>query len=335
MNSEINQVLIIRFSAIGDVLLTTPVLRQLKTHFPQVKISFLVKQAYQSLLEADPYLDRLIPYNGDLHETVKNLKKERFDYVIDLQANIKSFRIRRMLNTDHNFVNKWNLTKWLMVNFKVKKTIPHIGLRYLETLQPLGINSTDSQPHLHYFPINELKAVNFINPFQQQLFYGLVLGATYTTKRWLDDYFSEFINYIGLPVVLLGGKNEAQLAQKIVQSASVPIINTVGETDLLTTAAIIKKCNFLVTHDTGMMHIADAYEVPCAVIWGNTVPEFGFEPIHTNHINLQINELSCRPCSKIGYQSCPKKHFRCMKDQTPDLVAKNILSWLAESSILS
>lgn len=330
MRSEINHVLVIRFSAIGDVLLTTPVLRQLKVHFPQVKISFLVKKAYLPLLEADPHIYQLIPFTGDLNRTINDLKKVPFDYVIDLQANIKSLRIRRALNSGSSHVNKWNLTKWLMVNFKKKATIPHIGSRYLETLQPLGIFSTDSQPHLHFLPEHESQAVHLINPLQGQPFYGLVLGATYATKRWIDDYFLEFIDRMAMPLVLLGGQSEATLAQRIIDSVSVPIINAVAQTDLLTSAAIIKQCSFLVTHDTGMMHMADAFEIPCAVIWGNTVPEFGFEPIHTKYINLQVSDLACRPCSKIGFQACPKKHFRCMKDQTPEAVATAIQDWLKE-----
>jgi ADP-heptose:LPS heptosyltransferase len=330
LTSEINQILVIRFSAIGDVLLTTPVLRQLRAHYPHVKISYLVKKAYLPLLETDPYIDHLIPFTGDLNRTIKDLKKVPFDYVIDLQANIKSLRLRLALNSGSSHVNKWNLTKWLMVNFKSKAVIPPIGLRYLETLHPLGIFSTDSQPHLHLSPKHESQAIQLLTPFLMQPFYGLVLGATYATKRWIDDYFVALIDRMAIPLVLLGGQSEAELAQKIVKSASVPIINAVAQTDLLTSAAIIKQCSFLVTHDTGMMHMADAFGIPCAVIWGNTVPELGFEPIHTKHLNLQVRNLPCRPCSKIGYKACPKKHFRCMKDQSPELVFNAIQEWLKD-----
>jgi ADP-heptose:LPS heptosyltransferase len=333
LRSEINQILVIRFSAIGDVLLTTPVLRQLKAHFPHAQISFLVKKAYLPLLEADPFIDQLIPFTGDLSLTINDLKKVPFDYVIDLQANIKSLRIRRALNSGSSRVNKWNLTKWLMVNFKKKTSVPHIGLRYLESLQPLGIFSTDSQPHLFIFPESESRAIQLIQPLFSQPFYGLVLGATYTTKRWIDEYFIDFINLMAMPLVLLGGQSEFNLAEKITKSTTVPIINAVAQTDFLTSAAIIKQCSFLVTHDTGMMHMADAFGIPCAIIWGNTVPEFGFEPIHTKHINLQVNDLACRPCSKIGFQACPKKHFDCMKKQSPQWVAKNIKQWLINSTL--
>jgi heptosyltransferase-2 len=322
-----NKILIIRLSSIGDIILTTPVVRSLKKGLPDSEIHFLVKEEYKDLLIDNPWIDKIHTWNNQPSKTISELKKEHFDLVIDLHKNLRTFRIKTFLGVNALTFDKQNIPKFLLTKFGINRlSTKHIVERYAEVLNPLNV--TLDQEGLDFIVKKEdsiraekLLSEGFTN---QDKFIAIVLGAQHFTKRWLQEYHYLFIEKTGIPVVLLGGKDTCETAHYLAMNLTIPFIDLTGKCSIGVSAGIMKKSIFVLTHDTGLMHIAAALKMPQAVLWGNTIPEFGMYPYRSEYINLEIQGLNCRPCSKIGYNACPQKHFNCMKLLTPEFVFKEL-----------
>jgi len=248
------------------------------------------------------------------------LKKEQYDCIIDLHKNLRSALVKLSLPFTKSYsFNKLNLEKWLLVNFKIDR-LPkkHIVDRYFEALLPLNI-------------VNDGAGLDFfVNQVDQSLpvdipanFTVFVIGAGRNTKAPSIEKWITIINHCQDTVVLLGGPAEKDKASQLIQILSSKtkgdrIINLVGQINLMQSAYCVQLANKVVTGDTGLMHIAAAFQKPIISIWGNTVPEFGMYPYYGARVNqskvLEVKDLACRPCSKIGYDACPKGHFRCIED---------------------
>ena len=313
------KILIIRLSSIGDIVLTTPIVRTLKTHKPKAKIHFLTKQKYSDLLKYNPNIDKLILFDGNLKETIEQLKAENYDLILDLHNNLRSLIIKFSLRVPAYTFPKENFKKILITKFRSRKPVSHVVLRYAEVLKPLGI-PLDNRGLDFFIPADIDEKIKQSLEFPK--YNAIVLGGTYKTKKWLPEYYVELINKIGLPVVLLGGATEVPEAEIISKSLQVPYKNVVNTASILESAAYLKYSNVVITHDTGLMHIASAFRKPLLTIWGNTSPLFGMYPYKTKFVVAENRELSCHPCSKLGYDACPKKHFKCIKELTPDIVLK-------------
>lgn len=326
------KILILRFSSIGDIVLTTPVPRTLKTQL-QAEVHYCVKKQYQSILAANPYIDKLHLLDGNLSELIKELKAERFDYVIDLHHNLRTLIIKKRLGVKSYSFSKLNVEKWLMTNLKINK-LPnvHIVDRYMEAVAPLGVKM-DSLGLDYFIPEKDEVELQWLPETHQKEYVVYAIGAQFNTKKLPLDRMIELCDRINKPIILLGGKNDRKTGEEIVKffertEASAPleyqlqeelnkkaiIFNACGQFNLNQSASIVKNAQYVFTHDTGLMHIAAAFKKTIFSIWGNTIPMFGMYPYRTKFTILENNKLSCRPCSKIGYQQCPKGHFKCMRE---------------------
>lgn len=314
--------LILRFSSIGDIVLTTPVIRSLRKAYPEAEIHYFTKPAFKQLLVHNPYLDRVHVLDGSLWQQARQLRRLRFDHVLDLHRNLRTLHLKALLGAPSTSFDKQNLAKYRMVRFKRALKLDHIVTRYGATLR--GVGATLDEGGLDFFlpqgleqgSRKQLEAAG--HPPAQLL--AVVLGATYPTKRWLPESFVELLNRRGQGVLLLGGPDARAEADYLLPRLQVPAYDAVGTHDLLTAAAMMKGCQAVLAHDTGFMHIAAAFGMRIFSLWGNTVPEFGMTPYRTPHHLLEVKGLGCRPCSKIGFSQCPKGHFRCMKDLQPEQV---------------
>ena len=311
------KLLIIRLSSIGDIVLTTPVLRCLKQQLPDVELHYLTKKAFKGLIDSNPYIDKLHLLSDQLSDTVKELELEKFDYIIDLHNNLRTSLIKVKLNVKSKSFNKLNIRKFLLVNFKIN-VLPqkHIVERYLDTVSFLGIENDEKG--LDYFFSGQYN-IETLLPASHQTYVGLVIGAQHSTKRLPVHKLVEICNTSGLPIVLLGGKEDAERGEEIRKQCSSKVFNGCGKFSLDESAFLVKNAQKVITHDTGLMHIAAAFNKPIISVWGNTVPEFGMYPYRVSeHTTMEVNGLNCRPCSKIGYKRCPLGHFKCMNDQKID-----------------
>lgn len=317
--------LIIRFSSIGDIVLTTPVLRSLRKAYPDSEIHFLSKKAFEPLLQFNPYIDRLQFYEGELLPLLRRLRRERYDHVLDLHHNLRSGLIRLLLGRPSSVFPKQNLDKALMTLPALRglaRALPHVVQRYAQTLKPLQAPLDEGGLDFFLPPEKEAWGRQSITQHLPGHPLAVALGAQHATKRWPAAAFVPLLNELGRPVLLLGGADAAQDAAQIGQELRVPVWNTAGRYGLLESAALLKACDTVLAHDTGFMHIAAAFGKQLYVLWGNTVPAFGMYPYRTAHHNLEVTGLSCRPCSRIGYEACPKGHFRCMRELSPGQVLR-------------
>lgn len=317
--------LIIRFSSIGDIILTTPVVRMLKTQVPDSQIHFLTKNKFAFLLQNNPYVDHVHALADDLSDTVELLKKEHFDHIIDLHHNLRTLIIKRKMSLPSFSFDKLNWEKWLMVNFKVNK-LPnrHIVERYLDTVSVFDIKNDNKG--LDFF-IPEQDRYPMSRMWTQKGFAVMVVGATYYTKQIPIQKAVDIINGSKLPFVLLGGPEDVEKSKKISDLLTVPYLDFSGKINLNQSASVIEQSCAVVTSDTGLMHIASALNKPILSLWGNTIPEFGMRPYrpHSSSKIFEVKDLKCRPCSKIGFQKCPKSHFNCMNQIEHSEIVKTLV----------
>ena len=322
------KILVLRFSSIGDIVLTTPVVRCIKKQLTGVEVHYATKKSFADIVSLNPYIVKIHLLGESLPELVKNLKAENFDLVIDLHHNLRTLRIKRALGVKSHSFNKLNWQKWLLVNLKINK-LPtvHIVDRYLDTTKSLGIKNDHEGLDFFYSANDAAKACDLLSNSSES-YVAVVLGANHATKQLPIDKVvtlcQELIKLNATPV-LVGGKGETALAQQVINQVGLdsPLINLVGQTSLGTSAAVINLCKAVFTNDTGLMHIAASLKKPVITYWGNTTTAFGMYPYLTQHFNSEVEDLSCRPCSKIGYNKCPKGHFKCMNDQK----LEESLSW--------
>jgi ADP-heptose:LPS heptosyltransferase len=327
--------LIIRFSSIGDIVLTTPVVRCLRKQVLTAEVHYLTKAAFRPILQANPYVDKIHCLDNDLDALIETLKGEDFDYIIDLHHNLRTLKVKRRLKKQSFSFDKLNIKKWLLTNFKINRLPPvHIVDRYLDTLKTFGVKN-DGAGLDYFIPKQDEPKPEDIPTSHQAGYIGLVIGAALATKRLPFHKLETICKQTPHPIILLGGPEDAETAQKLAAIDPVKIYNACGLFKLNESAALVRQAKLVVTHDTGLMHIAAAFRRPIVSIWGNTVPEFGMAPYYGENflynyqggllgkqpdLKLEVNGLSCRPCSKIGYNKCPKGHFKCMEQQPIDRI---------------
>lgn len=324
------KLLVIRFSSIGDIVLTTPVLRCLKKQLPDVELHYLTKESYRPILEANPYVDKIITLGLSKTWMLHQLKTEQYDAIIDLHHNLRTWQVKRALGKIPTYsFHKLNFQKWLLTTCKINR-LPqtHIVDRYLATVRSLGV--VNDGAGLDYFLPEKHRISPADIPFSHQMGYiALVIGAAHATKQLPVHRCIELCRRLSFPLILLGGKEDHARGEQIAAADPIKVYNACGKFSLHESADLVQKARVVITPDTGLMHIAAAFKKPIISIWGNTVPAFGMTPYYGNHhVDHRLSEvsLSCRPCSKIGYDSCPKKHFKCMENQ--DL--SRIQSWTDE-----
>ncbi|NJB86289.1 ADP-heptose:LPS heptosyltransferase [Lewinella marina] len=322
--------MIVRFSSIGDIVLTSPVIRCLKQQTGS-EVHFLTKAAFAATLKHNPYLDRLWTIRRDLSEIAAELVAEGFTHLIDLHGNLRTLELKQRLRWGQlrrgrrpprvTTFDKLNFRKLLLTRLKVDRMPDrHIVDRYLDAAAPLGV--TNDGGGLDYFIGPEEAVAGPDRPFV-----AFVIGAAHATKRLEEDQLVEVCARIPSPIVLLGGPDEAALGERIAATGG-HIKNACGRYSLNGSADLVRQAAVVITHDTGLMHVAAAFRKPIVSVWGNTVPALGMYPYLPGgqpHTQAEVAGLGCRPCSKIGYPACPRGHFRCMRDQDLAEIARAAL----------
>ena len=325
--------LIIRFSSIGDIVLTTPVIRCLKQQVKDAEVHYALKRNFSEVLEHNPYIDKKFFLEDDLSSLISKLKKENYDYIIDLHHNQRTFIIKQRLRVKSFSFNKLNFEKWLLVNFKINlmKNLPPITERYCNILIPLlrGVDVRHmpdsrgvlSEIYTDLYSQSQVEGLLIDIHLTDKKLICIVPSSKHFTKTYPTELYAELINKFDKDKYsfALAGKGKDKINIDIIKSKTGNnVFDLCDKLNTLELFELIKKCRLVISGDTGPMHIAEAAGVPLVMLAGSSVSEFGFYPQSQNAVILENNKLNCRPCSHIGRKSCPKMHFKCMREITPE-----------------
>ncbi|MFI5162427.1 MAG: glycosyltransferase family 9 protein [Sphingobacteriales bacterium] len=308
------KILVIRFSSMGDIIYTTPVVRCLKTQLPDAEVHFLTKPAFKYIYDNNPYIDKLLLLKSTLNETIGEIKAEHYDYIIDLHNNLRTFLIKTRTGIKSSSYKKQPIRKWLSLKFHLKLIEPiHLVERYMTAVTFLGVKN-DGKP-IDYYVKAQHDIAKLLPQSHQKDYIAFVIGATHFTKRMPNEKIISICREINKPIVLLGGEDVKANGTEIANAVGSKVYNACGTTSLDESVFLVSKAQKVLGFDTGLTHIAEAFDVPIGSIWGGTVPELlGVQPYMVKNAEVIGIELSCRPCSKFGLEKCPLGHFKCMKD---------------------
>ncbi len=321
------KILVIRFSSMGDIIYTTPIVRCLKKQLLNCEIHFLTKSQFKYIYENNPYLTKLHILKPELSDTIKDIKAEKFDLIIDLHNNLRTSIIKLATRLPSATYKKDRINKWLALKFKWNRFISkkHLVDRYLETVNFLGIKNDDMP--IDYYISRPYNLSEFLPETHRKKFVAFIIGATHFTKRLPNDKIIEICKGINLPIVLLGGNDVTANALIVQQAIGDKVYSACGIMNLDQSAYLVNMAHKVIGFDTGLTHISEAFNRPLASVWGGTTPELlGVHPYKISDSLIVGEDLSCRPCSKFGLEKCPLGHFKCMKNINAEIVINFINS---------
>lgn len=326
--------LIIRFSSIGDVILTTPLIRCLRARFPGAQIDFLVKKEFAMVLSGNPHINNIITFDKsknrkELRRIRMQVQLERYSVILDIQKNIRSMLVCVGMRTGVTGYSKKILARELLIRFKINiyKEIKPVYLRYFESVETLGVVYDGKGTEV--FPsVEEEEKISGIlkqnNISSQSPVLVIAPGAQWENKRWTVEGYAEasdtFCTQNGAIPVLIGGPGDVEICGQVQELMKTTALNLAGKLSLMGSASMLGRAGMVFTNDTGMLHMAQAMKAPVVGIYGPTTRELGFFPLPENSRVAEI-DISCRPCTQKGLHTCPKKHFRCMNDIKPKMVS--------------
>ena len=323
---ELRRILLIRLSALGDILLMTPLLNLLRATCPQAQVDVLIKAEYRDLLRAHPGITRLLTFDSrqSLLRTLRGLRADRYDLALDLHCTPRSQLLLRGLRARRKLVyNKRVLRRALLVRlgWNTLRRMTPVPEIYAAPLRRLGLTGRLGAPTMYLDPESaeamQTHIVRSLPGAANQPLLAVAPGARWPTKRWPVERFAAVAQELArekqASVVILGGPDEAQLAHILCDNLDVPVVNGAGALSLMHSAALLSRCRLLISNDSGLMHMATALQVPVVAVFGPTVQEFGFYPFQAR-AEVVSEPLSCRPCSTKGSMRCPRGHHACMQD---------------------
>ncbi len=326
----IKRILIIRLSSLGDVVLTTEFLRLLKKHFPQANIDFIVRKEYADILKYSPHLTKLYLLDtskglSGLIELRKELQKANYNVVFDLHNNLRSRLIRFRIASKIHVVRKNCIKRFLLVHFKwnLYKKILSVPEKYFNIAYQYSLQHDDLGLELHiHSSVFENLQKKLRHSCNECFTIAFCPSSKHKTKQWPAERFIDLgeilVKQYNVTILILGDVKDRELCKMIASCINdrlhkVKAYSYAGELTILESAALMSSCSVVVTNDSGLMHIAAALKKKIVAIFGSTVKEFGFYPYKTDFIIVEKKELDCRPCTHIGKQKCPRKHFLCME----------------------
>lgn len=327
------KILVIRFSSIGDIVLASPVFRCIKNQLPGAQLHFVTKHSFKLVTASNPYIDKFFYLDNDLPALITELKKEEYDYVIDLHKNFRSYKIKKALKKKSYTIRKLSVQKFLLTRLNID-LMPgiHITQRSLHTVSALGVK--DDGLGLDYFiPEKDIVKETEIPHSHLAGYIAIAIGASYHTKKMPVHKLQELCQKIEFPIILLGGKEDAAAGEAIAKTDNIKVYNACGKFNLNESADLIRQSRLVISHDTGLQYIACAFKKPLLALWGATSPALDVEPYYGSlfmdqqtepvYENIYLN-LSCQPCSKYGTATCPLEHFNCMEKQDIEAIVKKV-----------
>jgi ADP-heptose:LPS heptosyltransferase len=328
---DIPRILLVRFSSIGDLLLTTPLVRAIRARHPRADITFVVREDMADTLRHNPHLTRLVTWTRGtpLADVARELRGTPWTHRLDLHGSIRSHALRRLIGGSWTTYPKHRVRRSLLIRTgrRLGGSLGPVAERYFHAARTLDVRP-DGLPPEFYFPADarrqadEFLAANGVG--QDRTLIAFAPGAAHFTKRWPLEHWEALVRRVRntADIVVIGGPGERALGEALASAGGDAVINAAGHFSLPGTGALLKRARVMAGGDTGAMHLATAVGTPVVALFGPGVDEFGFFPYRARAVVLERKELSCRPCSTHGGPRCPLGHHRCLVDIQPDEVAR-------------
>jgi lipopolysaccharide heptosyltransferase II len=326
----VKRILIIRLSSLGDVIMTTPLIKAVKKLYPESIIDYCTKAEYSEIIRSSPVINTIIEADNELtfdnlKVLKKKLKQNNYDLIIDAHNKLNTFYLRLFMKGEKLKLKKYSFRKFMLVKFKINmmKDLPPVIQRYLDILPnkpgnifpEIATDYSAAKKIADFFASLNIQSNNNI--------ICIIPSSKHFTKTYPPELYAEIINKFDTKkyTFLLTGKgNDKVNIDLIISKTGNNVYNLCDKFNVIETAELMKRCMLVVTGDTGPMHIAEAVGTPILMLAGSSVKEFGFYPQSVKAVILENNFLSCRPCSHIGRDKCPKGHFKCMREISPSKI---------------
>ena len=326
--AAIGKILVVRLSSIGDIILTTPLLRSLRNAYPEAHITYLTKKPFEELLSGSPHIDELITFESGeglkgLKKIKHHLRRQRYDLYLDIHKNWRSRYLRiglgaRKITSYRKLIFRRTMLVWFKINLYT--SIKPVYERYFDAVKDLGIHYDGRGTEIQVPAEKSEKVRTMLSDAGYTFDTPLVIlcpSATYFNKRWKPEGFVEtaqqLIREKSAYVVVHGGKEDIELCGHIASSIGRNAVSMAGQLSLSGSAALLKYGTLVIANDSGLLHLAQSQKRPVIGIYGATTRELGYFPIEQDSTVIET-DLSCRPCTHNGLDKCPKEHFRCMND---------------------
>lgn len=320
MSTRPTRILVIRFSSIGDVLLTAPALVSLRAaiHGP-CEIHFLTKSTMRPVAEGfGALVDGIHTIDRATSEVTEVLKAAEIDYIVDLHSNVRSRAIKRAIGCVAFTLKKENLAKWMLVRGWQKRPVAHIVERYIDAFRgAFGANTPDAWPAIFESAVLPSGFDRSAGPWEL-----IAVGAAHTGKQMPLKLMQSLILQAqanGHRTVLIGGNGDAETGGILSKGFDDSVVDLVGKTSIGESAALIRAAERAYSGDTGMMHLAAAMGTPVTSIWGCTRPSLGMSPWRPTDGSIAIlpeRRDPMRPCSKLGNHCRFNGESECMHQHT-------------------
>jgi heptosyltransferase-2 len=323
----LNKVLIFQTAFLGDLILTSPLIKSVKKTFPEVEVHLVVRKGLEGVFEGFGYLDKIIPFDKKgFWGFAKKLRKEGYSLVVSPHRSHRTSlilflsQIPRRVGYDRAGFSFLYTDR---VKHEFRKGLHEVE-RLLNLLKPLESQVSVVYDRKVELPLEDGLYTKTLSRFSlQEKSYALIApGSVWPTKAWLPEYFAEVGKHLlkrGLKVVLVGSKADEPYCSKVFEEMEGRALNLCGKTSLKEFFALVKGARVLVSNDSSPVHAAAAFNTPVVEVYGATVPDFGFFPYGVGRV-VEVEGLKCRPCGLHGGRSCPEGHFKCMVELSPQKV---------------
>ena len=313
----------------GDILLTTPLVRAIRSRHPDAWITYVTKAAFTPLLDTNPRINEVIGYQqkSPLADLARQLRASKFTHRLDLHRSLRSRMLALLVPGQWRTYPKHRVARTALIQTKrnIYRDHRHVVERYFDAARDLDVHQDDGP--LEFFIRRGAvdNAKRFLHDQQlgsERALVAVIPGAAHPTKQWPVRHWQHLVTMLTLnnmDVVVLGGPAERNLGDEIAAAGAERATNAAGRFDVAGSAALLKHARCAVAGDTGPMHLATAIGTPIVALYGPTVAPFGFFPYRARATVLE-RDLDCRPCSAFGGPVCPLKHHHCLTLITPDEV---------------
>jgi len=328
--SDSPRILAVRFSSMGDLVLTTPLLRAMRHRHPSAHITLVTKREYAPLFTQNPRVNEVIAWDprSSLLGLAVQLRRGRFTHRLDLHGSLRSAVLRLLVGGRWGRYPKHRLARAMLVRTKrdLYRDRRPVAERYFDAAQDLDVRPDDDPPEVFLHADAMRAADRFLRDrgLGRRTLVAVAPGAAKATKRWPERHWQTLVGTLveaGREVVILGGPGDQDVASRLAERGAPHAASAAGLLDLQGSGALLKRARVAVGGDTGVVHLATAVGTPVVTLMGPTVSAFGFLPYRARATVLERN-LPCRPCSIMGSDRCPLGHHACLETLPPDEVVE-------------